>query len=112
MQDKTRQLLQAMTTVQIENAVRQAVATGHMHEIAASWNAAGRTINQGIARGCLETGSQQAFGNAWYANNFRMRPNMNMLAAIGYAVNDMMSYDRPEVRAAMEEKAANHPRMN
>jgi hypothetical protein len=91
MQDKTAQLLRAMTTVQIENAVRRAVMHATLQDMSDMRNRLGVTIlsNHIVA---LESGvAWRSMGSAAWPNSFRMRPNVNMLAAIGYAVDEMMA---------------------
>ena len=90
MQDKTAQLLKAMTTVQIENAVRQTVARYGMVDLAKHMTAVGMTVTKLARIECRETTFARALGNAIVPNNFRMRPNTNMLAAIGCAVDEMV----------------------
>lgn len=91
MQDKTQELLRAMTQVSIENAIRQRVALHARQDIAANRNARGAGLMSVVNFGLYSTPSGQALGAAWIAINSRMRPNTNMLAAIGYAVDEMMA---------------------
>ena len=89
-QDKTAQLLKAMTQVRIENAVRQMCANDMLADMAHRMTLNGMTITRRARLDALDRAGP-SIGSAWVAARARIRPNFNMLAAIGYAVDEMMA---------------------
>lgn len=93
MDDKTQELLRAMTRVRIENAIRQRVMVDCLNDITAIRNARGMTPHRVRKVLCLDDVSPRALGNGLMPAQYwaRIRPNFNMLATIGYAVDETIA---------------------
>lgn len=110
--DPTQAMIERMTMIEIEAAVKWRTQLEWAKSIA---HLTTPRNNVAVTRHiCEHTASHYTLAFVDPRYHWRIRPNINMLSAIGRAVADAMAADdamRAMERAAMEEKAANHPTM-